>query len=219
MLNTPPPLIDGKLPVFVFPTSLTFYSDDQSSHKQVVTLYNPYDFAIRFKVLCTAPRKYSVVDSEGTIKPRCCVDIVVRHTDICINHEGIRDKFRIHVSEHGQKKVLGRKDVLSVLLPTREKTPPPEEHFESLPPMSMSPGHSQQPLVHRHTPGRPLPVASGPGVLVVCIGMVCIAALMLPGPTQGEKNTSLPEYLHLSLHQKLIAAYILGLVTMVILRA
>ena len=42
-------LIDGKLPVFVFPSSLTFYTDDQSSHKQVLTLYNPYDFALKFK--------------------------------------------------------------------------------------------------------------------------------------------------------------------------
>ena len=44
-----PTLIDGRLPVFVFPTSLTFYSDDQSSHKQVLTLYNPYEFTLKFK--------------------------------------------------------------------------------------------------------------------------------------------------------------------------
>lgn len=40
---------DGKLPVFVFPSSLNFYSDDQSSHKQVLTLYNPYEFPLKFK--------------------------------------------------------------------------------------------------------------------------------------------------------------------------
>ena len=32
---------------------------------------------------------------------------VVRHTDICINNEGVKDKFRIQVVEHGQKKVIG----------------------------------------------------------------------------------------------------------------
>ena len=42
-------LVDGKLPVFVFPSALTFFSDDQSSHKQVLTLYNPYDFPLKFK--------------------------------------------------------------------------------------------------------------------------------------------------------------------------
>lgn len=39
----------GMLPVFAFPTSLTFYSDDQQSLKQVLTLYNPYEFPVKFK--------------------------------------------------------------------------------------------------------------------------------------------------------------------------
>ena len=40
---------DGSLPVFVFPQSLTFYADEQSTHKQVLTVYNPYEFTLRFK--------------------------------------------------------------------------------------------------------------------------------------------------------------------------
>ena len=40
---------DGKLPVFVFPTTLNFFLDDQRSHKQVLTLYNPYEFTVEFK--------------------------------------------------------------------------------------------------------------------------------------------------------------------------
>lgn len=44
-----PTLVDGRIPVFVFPTSLTFYANDQASHKQVLTLYNPYDFPLKFK--------------------------------------------------------------------------------------------------------------------------------------------------------------------------
>ena len=38
-----------KLPVFVFPQSVKFYLEDQSTHKQVMTLYNPYDFPVKFK--------------------------------------------------------------------------------------------------------------------------------------------------------------------------
>jgi len=45
------------LPVFVFPTSLTFYSDDQASHKQVLTLYNPYEFPLKFKGKATLRNK------------------------------------------------------------------------------------------------------------------------------------------------------------------
>jgi len=40
---------DGKLPVFVFPSALNFYFDDQSSYKQVLTVYNPYEFTVQFK--------------------------------------------------------------------------------------------------------------------------------------------------------------------------
>ena len=40
-------LIDGKLPVFVFPSSLTFYTDDQSSHKQVSDALQPIWFCTK----------------------------------------------------------------------------------------------------------------------------------------------------------------------------
>ena len=40
---------DGKLPVFVFPTSLVIFADNQSTHRQVLTLYNPYEFCLKFK--------------------------------------------------------------------------------------------------------------------------------------------------------------------------
>ena len=34
-------------------------------------------------------------------------DSVVRHKDVGINNEGVKDKFRIQVTEHGQKAVIG----------------------------------------------------------------------------------------------------------------
>ena len=38
-----------RIPVFVFPEELKFVEKDQSSHKQVLTVYNPYDFDVRFE--------------------------------------------------------------------------------------------------------------------------------------------------------------------------
>ena len=32
---------------------------------------------------------------------------VIRHLDIRINNEGVKDKFRIQMTEHGKKKILG----------------------------------------------------------------------------------------------------------------
>ena len=43
-------LLNGpELPVFVFPSNVMFYFDEPSSFKQILNLYNPYDFAIKFK--------------------------------------------------------------------------------------------------------------------------------------------------------------------------
>lgn len=50
--------------------------------------------------------------------------------------------------------------------------------------------------------------SSGPSLLTVFLGIVCIAALMLP--TLGEMDSLVPLYLHLSVNQKLVAAYVLG---------
>jgi len=38
-----------RLPVFVFPSSITFFAEESSSHKQMITLYNPYDLVVQFK--------------------------------------------------------------------------------------------------------------------------------------------------------------------------
>lgn len=48
----------------------------------------------------------------------------------------------------------------------------------------------------------------GPSIVVILAGLVCIVALMLP--QHGESGSRLPDYLHLSVNQKLIAAYVLG---------
>ncbi|XP_004715415.1 motile sperm domain-containing protein 1 [Echinops telfairi] len=201
-----PELVEGSLPVFVFPTELIFYADDQSTHKQVLTLYNPYEFALKFKVLCTTPNKYVVVDAAGAVKPQCCVDIVIRHRDVRTCHYGVIDKFRLQVSEQSQRKALGRKEVVATLLPSAKEQQKEEEEKrikESL-------------IFEQSIQPENKVVSSGPSFLTVFLGVVCIAALMLP--TLGDVGSLVPLYLHLSVNQKLVAAYILGLITMAILR-
>lgn len=54
---------------------------------------------------------------------------------------------------------------------------------------------------------------------IACLaGLVCIISLFLP--TEGEPSEAFKDYswLHLTVNQKLVFAYVLGLVTMVILR-
>ncbi|XP_041427859.1 motile sperm domain containing 1 L homeolog isoform X1 [Xenopus laevis] len=207
-----PELVEGNLPVFVFPTELIFYADDQSTHKQVLTLYNPYEFALKFKVLCTSPNKYVVVDAAGAVKPQCCVDIVIRHKDVRASHFGVIDKFRLQVSEQSQRKALGRKEVIAMLLPSAKEQQQKEEEEKRMK------EHFAESVFFEQAPSQPdaRNSSSGPSLLMVFLGMVCIAALMMP--TLGEIESMVPLYLHLSVNQKLVAAYVLGLVTMVVLR-
>ena len=56
---TSPSILDGKVPVFVFPVQLDFYFEDQTTHKRVVTIYNPYEFDVTFKVCVKSQTKIS----------------------------------------------------------------------------------------------------------------------------------------------------------------
>ena len=47
-----------KLPVFVSPEELRFFGEDEASHRQILTVYNPYEYNIRFK----GALQYSYVD-------------------------------------------------------------------------------------------------------------------------------------------------------------
>lgn len=205
--------LDGKLPVFVFPTTLTFYIDDQSSHKQVLTLYNPYEFTVLFKVLCNNPTKYNVVETEGLIKSKCCIDIVIRVIDY---HQVLRreDKFRIHIYEHGLPKLLGKKDILAILcdkVDEREKDSPTDSKkhiIKEVDELFQQQQRRESVVVQR----------SLPSIHVVILLLACIIILMLPTEGDQNANPNIPKSLYLSVNQKLIAAFILGLVTMAVLK-
>lgn len=208
---------DGRLPVFVVPSTLFFYADDQKTHKQILTLYNPHDFPIKFKVLCTTPQKYIVVCPKGTIKPRHCIDIVVRHNAVSAGNCGVTDRFRIQMQEHGSHSVAGKKDVEARLLPGKPQATSvrgSSENFEQLPELEQS---SMMQREYRMPPSQTSSRnKGGPSVLVVLLAAICLAVLMFPDV--GENNPHFPVYLHLSTNKKVVAAFVLGLVTMSILQ-
>ncbi|XP_035317324.1 motile sperm domain-containing protein 1-like isoform X2 [Cricetulus griseus] len=178
-----PELVEGNLPVFVFPTELIFYADDQSTHKQVLTLYNPYEFALKFKVLCTTPNKYVVVDAAGAVKPQCCVEIVIRHRDVRSCHYGVIDKFCLQVSEQSQRKALGRKEVIATLLPSAKEQQKEEEERRIKEHLTESVFFEQSCQPENIT------VSSGPSLLTVLLGVVLSQWLYLEHE-QGLKLTS-----------------------------
>jgi len=210
-------ILDGKVPVFVFPVQLDFYHDDQTTHKRVVTIYNPYEFDVTFKVLCNNPKKYAVVEPEGKISGQKCVDIVVRHVAVSPQTVQTTDKFRIHMFEEGSNEILGKKDILATLhpgTPDGESSSLGSSQRKSL---SALPSMSQEKAGITNHPPRELQT---PNYVACVAAVICIVALFLP--TEGDTRSSISEkdypWLHLSVNQKLVFAYVLGLVTMAILR-
>jgi len=216
-----PSILDGKVPVFVFPVQLDFYFEDQTTHKRVVTIYNPYEFDVTFKVLCNNPKKYAVVEPEGKIMGQKCVDIVIRHVAVSPQTCETTDKFRIHMFEDGTSEVLGKKDILATLhpgAPDSESSSLGSSQRKAMGVLSSLQNQQQGALQREGQQNREY----APNYVACVAAVVCILALFLP--TEGEKEGGTDSlfysypWLHLSVNQKLVFAYVLGLVTMAILR-
>nr|ACO10567.1 Motile sperm domain-containing protein 1 [Caligus rogercresseyi]ACO10614.1 Motile sperm domain-containing protein 1 [Caligus rogercresseyi] len=213
----------SSMPVIVFPGSMDFYLGDPSTHKRILTLYNPSeDLAVHYKVMCTNPSFYAVVEPLGTILPLKCTDIVVRHVAVSSPQALLKvDKFRLTLSldKAHEGTPVGKRDILATL---HSGVPEPESGSASLPHgqqqkmiSSTTSNSSEHPQLHREQRYEP------PPNYVACIAaVICIVALFLP--TEGEESAlGLKDdypWLILTLNQKLAFAYVLGLVTMAILR-
>lgn len=203
-----PSSADGEIPVFAVPNSINFYADDPDQHKQIITLFNPYKFPVKFKVLSNCPKRYAVADNVGTLKPKCCVDIVVRHTAVLPCNYGVTNKIRIAMSKLGTGEPTSKKDVKATLFPTKEN--PKEENLnesknsQQLPPQS--PSHSPRRQAQQYNM-RDNDRNNRYIVLAIIGGLICIFVLLLP--TEGETSI-MPPYLHLVTSQKLCASYVLG---------
>ncbi|GAB1598438.1 motile sperm domain-containing protein 1-like [Argonauta hians] len=201
-------LEEGKLPVFVFPQSLSFYLDDPITHKQVLTLYNPYEFSIRFKVLGTSPQKYSVDHTEGIVKSKCCVDIVVKHRQLTKSNEETKDKFCIQMYHYDRgRKMLGKRDISANLYATRLSLGPRlEDNFQTLP--NAEKMDLKQRLVTDDE-------TKWPNKFLIGVCLICITVLMLPN--EGlSRETILPSCLNVTVNLKCVAAYVLGIITMIL---
>ncbi|XP_076019173.1 motile sperm domain-containing protein 1-like isoform X1 [Genypterus blacodes] len=211
------------LPVFLFPSELLFYSEERSSHRRVLTLYNPYSFTLSFKVLCTAPSLYRVVEAEGSVRAKSCVDLVVRHLDVSSRNWGRRDRFRLEVRGGGQ---VGEREIWAELRGGREGEEEERRRRKKggTGAEESRPEGQQRALYPLLVPTHPqLQIPSSTGVRSVsqwvvcfCVSVLCVSVLMLPLHT--DSSSVVPPCLHVSTNQKLACAYTLGLLTMVFLR-
>ncbi|KAJ0176050.1 hypothetical protein K1T71_008224 [Dendrolimus kikuchii] len=208
-------------PVFVFPVSLEFFLNARQTHKQLLTVYNPYDFSVNFKVLCTSPNKFTVIDPEGVIAPQSCIDIVVRYTQPSASHCDTIEKFRITMYDRNTQQALGKRDIPTKLL-----------EGEPLITIQENLGDNFHPLVSRNTASRPVEEHSRTtchhpshhreqqpvNVVAVAVSICCIAALLLPTQPEQAVKSQWPEWLHIGSNLKLVFSFVLGLVSMLVLR-
>lgn len=130
---------------------------------------------------------------------------VVRHKEVCKQNLGKRDKFRIDLFqqyENGMQKI-GSRDIISQLVAS---APEPEQPVAQLPATLQIP--------QRQTSLSPTRTSHDlPNLLVLLIGMVCVIVVCWP-----EDNNSVGRFLTITTSHKLVASYILGLVTFIVFR-
>lgn len=250
------------LPVFVFPTQLIFYVKDVNTHRHIMTIYNPYDFAVCFQIMCTAPGNYSVMEPQGIIKPRCCVDIAIRRLNLPSPSSnssssssatftsggyqvGRADKLRVCVRRRDRPTTSGHRDVTAELYVDRrhrDRTSggggggagtnasglPPgtgATEFSNWPSGGADDASTTRPSATSSLRHYPMPSGGGSGRRgekstwpLIFVASICVLCLSAPGAdSEWLKSMEFPDWLALTSTQKLVAAYVLGLVTSALL--
>ncbi|UJR15541.1 hypothetical protein I4U23_002480 [Adineta vaga] len=213
----------SQLPFYCSSNSLLFYLDDPSTFSQVLTLYNPYEFAVRYKVLCTAPRKYSIAEPQGEIRAQHSVDTIIRLLDTSSSstNQNVVHKIRIQFFDRRKAQdLIGKRDVTCSILSYK----PSEQNFDEEPGLtSVSNRNRMNTTVSTTNSTIPTQQETRDPLfffVLTIIGAIC--AFILVAPTIPDDantlNTRLPSYLHMTTNSKVIASYILGLITVVFIR-
>lgn len=63
-----------------------------------------------------------------------------------------------------------------------------------------------------------MPSTGSATYIAILAALISIIGLLLPTKVERQEETSIPEYLHVSSHLKFAFAYVLGLVSYVLLR-
>ncbi|RCN30608.1 hypothetical protein ANCCAN_23615 [Ancylostoma caninum] len=216
----------NRLPVFVSVSEIEFPVSERSP-RRVITVYNPYGYPIQYKVLCNALGNYSVSNSKGILHANCCKDLVVKCTTRL--SVGTTDCLRVEIMRPGETEVLGSRDILLRIF--SESSPAPTDpassmmterefrgDFGSSRRTSSRARDDQDRSKWTHFEEFENNAASSQ---LACLGVAVICAIALMAPTQGDPAAAeslLPHHFHLTVPQKLVAAYILGIVSILLLR-
>lgn len=216
--------LQGHIPVFVSTNEVVFYIGDPRKHTSTITVLNPYDIDISYQVFSTVTgdEKYTVVEPNGSIKPKHCKDFILRHNAPYPANCGVTDKFRIKIYDNATQHFLGKTTISATLqsgLPPREETAAistvPSSHRTNS--TEKSPHEQTEVLTKR--PQSPNRRAQNPNYpFIISLGVVCFCAVILfPTDKSSCLGDSNSQYT-LSDHTKCICTFILGMVALTIFR-
>lgn len=226
----------AKKGVYVHPNSFYFFADDIGSHRQSISIYNPLEVVIKYKILSTAPKRYLVDEPEGYIEPKSVMELTIRHQKSSFS-ENIKDKLRIQIYNR-QLVLIYKKDLPLDSIVSREDfmvssnfkdsdTVPDLGEYST----SFAHGNNLNSMMNaninnlssksRNLESRNQMVTnnteSSVNYLVIIIGLICLTLIFLP--SIGTKDSSIPVYMHMTFEAKMFASFVLGMVTMVILKS
>uniref|UniRef100_A0A5S6QVJ5 Heparan-sulfate 6-O-sulfotransferase n=1 Tax=Trichuris muris TaxID=70415 RepID=A0A5S6QVJ5_TRIMR len=217
----------ASVPAFVFPSTLSMSTKNSHTLRQIVTVYNPYEFDLEYKVLSTAPALYSVQESVGRLKPQSLVDIVIRRNSSEEDGAGAAcvDKFRVQVRKLTKPLLVGHSDIVVFVNGTASTSAgaceqQPSGRVDEVPKVASSSHRTTIARRDSATRFRSDQRSDGFHWLLMVVGAVCIVCLWTP---YAEERTEAvpswyPEWLRLTIPQKLVSAYVLGLLTVIVLQ-
>ncbi|KAL1228367.1 Heparan-sulfate 6-O-sulfotransferase 3-B [Trichinella pseudospiralis] len=192
----------------VFPDSLEMSASNSESLSQMLTVCNPYDVPLYYKVLCTAPNMYIVDGASGRLKPRICSQVHIHRIGPLTDKNGApldpsTDKFR---NGNAEKRQVGFDQQQAVKKPTACE----QRNRCSSTVDSQTTGGNRRSSSIRDDDDSALC-----NFLLTTVSIICLVILLTPVSVDchAEGPSWYPDWLRASLPQKLISAYVLGILT------
>lgn len=211
----------NNLLLFISQSELEFTNE---CDKLTISISNPYDFGIYFSFKSTRPDAFTLSAYHGEIASRHSLDIVMTLLDKTI----VEEKFKIIASSiHNKEKILGEKIIrvtyrASCLIDnstSAAKRNVSSQHskdicFHDLEGPNFADG--QNPLINKKLASTIINNQVPNQYLIYAALTICLIILMLPH--EENSDTWYPSYFQVSVNIKLVAAYILGIVTVFLIR-
>ncbi|KAF7490091.1 hypothetical protein SSS_04100 [Sarcoptes scabiei] len=205
--------------VFVHPTEIEFTNNNEP---QIVSIYNPYDFTIKFSFKSTKPNAFILSSAEGEILSRHTLDIIINLYDKNIDEA----KLRISIYSTSNKKKMGEKTIRLICKQnessdiTKSSSSSSSKYYQQNQNLDDSTSSSSTATLLYNDVGSEFVKThqyrdkSPNQFLIYSALIISVIILMLP----YEQGGSHLNYFQVSTNFKLVAAYILGIVTVILIR-